>query len=110
MRRIDEPYLKTPYFGSRRMAAWLTREGEEVNRKRDRRLMGLMGLEAIHPGPRTTVNNPEHKVYPSPLRGVATQRRDQVWSRELLHSQYTTPAAHARAVHPTPIPASHSVP
>jgi putative transposase len=46
------------------MAAWLAREGEEVNRKRVKRLMGLMGLEAIHPGPRTTVRNPDHKVYP----------------------------------------------
>ena len=47
MRRIDEQYLRAPFFGSRRMAAWLTREGDEVNRKRVKRLMGLMGLEAI---------------------------------------------------------------
>ena len=54
MRRIDEQYLKTPFFGSRRMAIVLANEAEEVNRKRVKRLMGLMGLEAIHPGPRTT--------------------------------------------------------
>ena len=85
MRRIDEQYLKTPFFGSRRMAAWLTREGEEVNRKRVKRLMGLMGLEAIHPGPRTTVHNPDHKVYPYLLRGVAIERRDQVWSSDITY-------------------------
>ena len=66
MRRIDEQYLKTPFYGSRRMTAWLARQGEEVNRKRVQRLMGLMGLEAIHPGPRTTMRNPDHKVYPVP--------------------------------------------
>ena len=85
MRRIDEQYLKTPSYGSRRMAAWLTREGEEVNRKRVKRLMGLMGLEAIHPGPRTTVRNPDHKVYPYLLRGVTIERREQVWSSDITY-------------------------
>ena len=85
MRRIDEQYLKTPFYGSRRMAAWLVREGEEVNRKRVKRLMSLMGLEAIHPGPRTTVRNPDHKVYPYLLRGVAIKRRDQVWSTDITY-------------------------
>jgi putative transposase len=85
MRRIDEQYLKTPFFGSRRMAAWLAREGEEVNRKRVKRLMGLMGLEAIHPGPRTTVRDRDHKVYPYLLRGVAIERRDQVWSSDITY-------------------------
>jgi putative transposase len=85
MRRIDEQYLKTPSFGSRRMAAWLTREGEEVNRKRVKRLMGLRGLEAIPPDPRTTVRDPDHKVYPYLLRGVTVERRDQVWSSDITY-------------------------
>jgi len=85
MRRIDEQYLKTPYFGSRRMAIMLASEGEEVNRKRVKRLMGLMGLETIHPGPRTTVRNPDHKVYPYLLRGVKIERRDQVWSSDITY-------------------------
>ena len=85
MRRIDEQYLRTPFFGSRRMAAWLTREGDVVNRKRVKRLMGLMGLETIHPGPRTTVPNPDHKVYPYLLRGVKIERRDQVWSSDITY-------------------------
>jgi putative transposase len=85
MRMIDEQYLKTPFYGSRRMAAWLAREGEEVNRKRVRRLMALMGLEAIHPGPRTTVRDPDHKIYPYLLRGLAIERRDQVWSTDVTY-------------------------
>ena len=85
MRRIDEQYLKTPFYGSRRMAAWLTREGEAVNRKRVQRLMGVMGLEAIHPKPRTTLANPDHKVYPYLLRDVAIERRDQVWSSDITY-------------------------
>ena len=83
MRLIDEQYLKTPFYGSRRMAAWLIREGEAVNRKRVRRLMGVMGLEAIYPKPRTTVANPDHKVYPYLLRDMAIERRDQVWSSDI---------------------------
>ena len=67
------------------MAIVLASEGEEVNRKRIKRLMGLMGLEAIHPGPRTTVHNPDHKVYPYLLRGVKIERRDQVWSSEITY-------------------------
>ena len=85
MRLIDEQYLKTPFFGSRRMTAVLTRQGEEVNRKRVQRLMALMGLEAIHPGPRTTTRNPDHKVYPYLLRDVVIERRDQVWSTDITY-------------------------
>lgn len=85
MRRIDEQYLKTPFYGNRRMTAWLTRLGEEVNRKRVSRLMGLMGLEALHPRPRTTTRNPDHKVYPYLLRDVTIERRNQVWSTDVTY-------------------------
>ena len=54
MRLIDEQYLKTPFYGSRRMTACLERSGETVNRKRVQRLMALMGLEGLFPRPRTT--------------------------------------------------------
>ena len=85
MRRIDEQYLKTPFYGSRRMTARLAREGQEVNRKRIRRLMALMGLDAIHPGPRTTHRDPDHRVYPYLLRGLSIERRDQVWSTDITY-------------------------
>lgn len=67
------------------MTSWLIREGEAVNRKRVSRLMGVMGLEAIHPGPRTSAPNPDHKVYPYLLRGVNIERRDQVWSSDITY-------------------------
>jgi putative transposase len=85
MRLIDEQYLKAPFYGSRRMTAWLKSQGEEVNRKRVRNLMAIMGLEAIHPGPRTTTRDPDHKVYPYLLRDVTVERRDQVWSTDVTY-------------------------
>lgn len=85
MRLIDEQYLATPFYGSRRMAAWLECRGEPVNRKRVQRLMRIMGLEAIHPGPKTTTRSPDHKIYPYLLRGVPIDRRDQVWSTDVTY-------------------------
>src|ERR1700761_5708150 len=64
MRRMDELYLAAPFYGSRRMVAALRRAGLVVNRKRVRRLMRLMGLEAIYQKPDTSRSHPEHKVYP----------------------------------------------
>src|SRR5205823_3090064 len=52
MRLIDQEYTAHPFLGSRRMAVWLSEQGEEVNRKRVQRLMRLMGLEAIYPRPK----------------------------------------------------------
>jgi putative transposase len=85
MRLIDEQYLRAPFYGSRRMTAWLKSQGEEVNRKRVRNLMAIMGLEAIHPGPRTTTRDPDHKVYAYLLRDVTVERRDQVWSTDVTY-------------------------
>ena len=65
MRRIDELYLASPFYGSRRMVAVLRREGMVINRKRVRRLMRVMGLEAIYQKPNTSQGHPDHKVYPS---------------------------------------------
>lgn len=80
MRRIDELYLKRPYFGSRRMGNEL-----KVNRKRVQRLMRQMGLEAIYPKPRTTVRCPEHKIYPYLLRHLEIERPNQVWSTDITY-------------------------
>ena len=55
IRLIDEQYMATPFYGSRRMAVWLTHEGHAVNRKRVQRLMQLMDLEAIYPKPRLSL-------------------------------------------------------
>ena len=76
MRLIDEQYLKTPFYGSRRMTAWLIQLGEEVNRKRVQRLMRIMGLEAIYPKPRLSLAERGHRIYPYLLRGVTIERPD----------------------------------
>jgi putative transposase len=80
MRRIDELYLKRPYFGSRRMGNELS-----VNRKRVQRLMRRMGLEAIYPKPRTTVRCSQHKIYPYLLRHLEIERPNQVWSTDITY-------------------------
>jgi putative transposase len=85
MRLIDEQYLKTPFYGSRRMTAFLGRRGEVVNRKRVQRLMALMGLEGLHPGPRTTVAAPEARAYPYLLRDRVLTHIDEVWSSDITY-------------------------
>jgi putative transposase len=85
MRRIDRQYTDCPFYGSRRMAAWLVQQGEEVNRKRVQRLMRLMGLEALYPKPRLSVPGRGHRVYPYLLRGVSVERADQVWSTDITY-------------------------
>ena len=71
MRRIDELFLKYPFYGARRMALHLRREGVRIGRRRAARLMRLMGLQAIYRAPRTSAPHPEHRVWPYLLRGLA---------------------------------------
>ena len=80
MRRLDEQYMATPFYGSRKLAEVLG-----VNRKRVQRLMRLMGLEAIYPKPRTTFRDREHRVYPYLLRSVEVVRPNQVWSSDITY-------------------------
>ena len=83
MRRIDEQYTACSFYGSRRMTEWLTRQGEEINRKRVQRLMRVMGLEAIYPKPRLSAAGRGHKIYPYLLRDVKIERPNQVWSTDI---------------------------
>jgi putative transposase len=85
MRLIDGQYTAQPVYGSRRMTAWLTREGCEVNRKRVQRLMRLMGLEAIYPKPKLSVAGQGHRIFPYLLRDVKVERVDQVWSTDITY-------------------------
>jgi putative transposase len=80
MRAIDVQYLRTPFYGSRRMGVVL-----KANRKRVQRLMRLMGLEAIYPQRRTTWPGVGHKIYPYLLRNIAITRPDQVWSSDITY-------------------------
>ena len=79
MRLIDEQFTRTPFYGVLRITAWLCKEDHPVNPKRIRRLMRLMGLEAVYPKPRLSSPHPDHRVYPYLLRGVAVTAPDQVW-------------------------------
>ena len=85
IRRIDEQYLKTPFYGSRTMAAWLREQGYGVGRDRVRRLMRLLGLEAIYQKPRTSKPAAGHKVYPYLLRDLLIDRPNQVWCSDVTY-------------------------
>jgi putative transposase len=85
MRLLDEQYMQTPFYGSRRMAWWLQEQGYNVNRKRTQRLLRLMGLEAVYPRPRTSDPNLEHRIYPYLLRNVAISQVNQVWSADITY-------------------------
>jgi putative transposase len=85
MRQLDEQYLATPFYGARRMVAALRRDGWTVNRKRVRRLMRLMRIEAIYQQPNTSRRHPDHVVYPYLLRGLAIERSNQVWCADITY-------------------------
>ena len=90
MRLIDEQYTRAPFYGIRRMTAWLSRERlaaneQAVNHKRIARLMSVMGLEGVCPRPRTSIPAPGHKIYPYLLRDVTAQRRDHIWSTDITY-------------------------
>ena len=85
MRRIDELFLKYPFYGSRQMACQLRREGVCVGRHRVRRLMRLMGLQAIYQAPRTSDPHPEHRIYPYLLRDMVIDHPNQVWCADITY-------------------------
>jgi putative transposase len=85
MRRMDELYVAAPFYGARRMVAVLRGDGLLVSRKRVRRLMRVMGLEAIYQKPNTSRAHPEHKVYPYLLRGLIVDRPNQVWCADITY-------------------------
>lgn len=85
MRLLDEQYTQTPYYGIRRMTAWLRSQGYQVNHKRVVRLLHTMGLETVYPKPRLSQPHPTHRVYPYLLRGVPITRVNQVWSTDITY-------------------------
>ena len=85
MSLIDQKYLERPFYGSRRMTYYLYSLGYEVNRKRIRRLMRVMGIQAIYPRPRTSVKGKDHKIYPYLLRGLNIDRSNQVWAVDITY-------------------------
>ena len=83
MRQMDETFTKYPFFGSRRLRDELTAQGHRLGRDHVRRLMRVMGLEAIYPKKRLSLANPEHRIYPYLLRDLAIVRPDQVWCSDI---------------------------
>lgn len=85
MKLIDRQYLTTPFYGARKMVAWLKNQGHKANRKRIRRLMRIMGLKAIYRHPRTSQPAPGHKIYPYLLSGMNITRPNQVWAADITY-------------------------
>jgi putative transposase len=86
MRLLDEQYTRTPFYGVERMTAWLRRKGLQIGHNRVRRLLRLMGLEAIYAKPRLSLpGGPEHRIYPYLLGGLTITRPNQVWSADLTY-------------------------
>ena len=85
MRLIDKQYMRRPFYGSRRMKDWLRMQGHRVCRDRVRRLMRLMGVEAIYPKPRLSIKEKEHRIYPYLLRDLTIDHADQVWAADITY-------------------------
>lgn len=85
LRLLDEQYLKTPFYGSRKMTAYLRKKGYCINRKRVIKLMHELGLQTIYQKKRTSVSNPEHRVYPYLIRDLEINRANQVWCTDITY-------------------------
>ncbi len=85
MKALDQQYLATPFYGSRRMRVWLQRQGCRASRKRVQRLMRTMGLAAIYRRPRTSQPAPGHKIHPYLLRGMEITKPNQVWAADITY-------------------------
>ena len=85
LHEIDRIFTKYPFFGSRQIAAYLPQSGFSAGRHRVRRLMGIMGLQAIYKGPNTSKKHPEHRIYPYLLRKLPITRPNQVWCSDITY-------------------------
>jgi len=85
MKLMDRQYLTTPFYGSRKIAAWLKGQNYSVNRKRIRRLLRIMGLKTIYRRPKTSKPALGHKIYPYLLSGLKITRLNQVWAADITY-------------------------
>jgi putative transposase len=83
--QIDAEYTRHPFYGSRKMMVYLRGMGHRINRKRVQRLMGILGLAGMAPGPDTSRPHLQHKAYPYLLRGVEVTQPNQVWSTDITY-------------------------
>lgn len=87
---IDKQYMETPFYGSRKMLAYLNHIGHRVNRKRVQRLMRLMGIEALYPKRNLSKRRHDHKIYPYLLKGMTIDRPNLVWSADITYIRLKT--------------------
>ncbi len=85
MHEIDRIFTKYPFFGSRQIAAYLPQSGFSAGRHRVRRLMKIMGLQAIFKGPNTSKKHPQHPIYPYLLRNLSITRPNHVWCSDITY-------------------------
>ena len=83
MKRIDELHLELPFAGSRMLRDLLALEGTRAGRHRIRRLMRIMGIEALYQKKNTSARHPEHSVYPYLLRNLVIDKPNQVWASDI---------------------------
>ncbi len=95
---IDAEYPRHPFYGSRRRVVVLKAPGHAVNRQRVPRLMGILGLAGMAPGPATSDPHPAPQVYPDLRRGVAVTRPNPVWSTDLTSMRLTHGFAYRVAI------------
>jgi putative transposase len=85
MKEIDRLFTKWPFYGRRKILVELRRAGHQVNGKRVHRLMQVMGLQAMVPGPHTSTRHPKHPIYPYLLGGIDVVRPNQVWATDITY-------------------------
>lgn len=95
---IDEEYTRRPFYGSRKVRVYLRGLGYVVNRKRVQRLMRILGISGITPGPNTSKRNQAHKIYPYLLTGLEVVRPNQVWSTDITYIRLSHGFAYLVAV------------
>ena len=85
MRRIDKLHLEAPYFGARKLAVQLRREGHAIGRKHVRTLMRRMGIEALYRKPRTSIPAREAAIYPYLLENRVIERPNEAWASDITY-------------------------
>lgn len=93
MDAIDRLFTAYPFYGVPKMQAALNREyGITIGRDHTRRLMRLMGLEAVYPkkSRNTSIPDKQHAIYPYLLRGVAAQYPNHIWGSDITYVRLET--------------------
>ncbi len=82
---IDKIHTDMPFYGRIKITKQLQRDGYEVNEKRIRRLMCIMGISAIYPKPNFSKNDSEYKKFPYLLKGMSISKRNHVWGSDITY-------------------------